>query len=105
VDESAGTQWLSLIDPKGLRNLNLTHPKLSLFKEVKAIEDTLNSQAKPGEPRLFLNSFVLSSTKFADLVNVGGYTTKKELEDRHILFMEDGPAEYLRLLFEKILPE
>lgn len=102
VDDATGQQWLSFVDPKGIRNLDLSHPKLRLYKEVKTLESTLASQAKPGEPPLILNAFVLSATRFGDLVNVGDPAKKIELEDRHVLFMEDGGASYLEKMFTRI---
>jgi len=102
VDDATGEQWLTFVDPKGLRNLDLTHPKLGLYKEVKALEATLNKQAKASEPRLVLNAFVLSPTKFSDLLNVGDPAKKQELEDRHVLFMEDGRDKYLGGMFARI---
>lgn len=102
VDEATGHQWLSFVDPKGLRNLDLSHPKLGLYKEVKTLEQTLGAQAKPGEPPLTLNAFVLSPTKFSDLLNVGDPTQKAELEKKHVLFMEDGGQAYLNKLFAKL---
>jgi hypothetical protein len=102
VDEATGQQWLSFVDPKGLLHLDLSHPKLGLYKEVKTLEQTLTAQAKPGEPALVLNAFVLSPTKFSDLLNVGDPTQKGELENRHVLFMEDGGQSYLNKLFAKL---
>ncbi|QFS86386.1 MULTISPECIES: DEAD/DEAH box helicase family protein [unclassified Marinobacter] len=102
VDEATGQQWLSFVDPKGLRNLDLSHPKLGLYKEVKTLEQTLGAHAKPGEPPLTLNAFVLSPTKFSDLLNVGDPTQKGELENRHVLFMEDGGQSYLNKLFARL---
>ncbi len=102
VDDNTGEQWLTFVDPKGLRNMDLTHPKLGLYKEVKTLEATLNAQAKPDEPRLVLNAFILSPTKFSDLLNVGDPAKKKDLEERHVLFMEDGGSKYLNQLFARI---
>ena len=99
VDDASGKQWLTFVDPKGLRNLDLSHPKLGLYKEVKTLETTLASQAKAGEAPLVLNAFVLSPTKFADLLNVGDPTKKADLESRNVLFMEDGSDYYLKKLF------
>lgn len=95
VDDDSGKQWLSFVDPKGLLHLDLSHPKLRLYKEVKTLESTL---AKPGEPPLVLNAFILSPTQFASLLNTGT-TTKADLESRHVLFMEDGPSVYLKTMF------
>ncbi|MCX7258533.1 MAG: DEAD/DEAH box helicase family protein [Polaromonas sp.] len=102
VDDATGEQWLTFVDPKGLRNMDLSHPKLGLYKEVKTLEATLNQQAKAGEPRLVLNAFVLSPTKFSDLLNVGDPAKKRELENRHVLFMEDGRDKYLGGMFTRI---
>lgn len=59
----------------------------------------LASYANPSEPPLVLNAFVLSPTKFADLLNVGDPTKETDLESRHVLFMEDGGDKYLKKLF------
>jgi hypothetical protein len=102
VDDTSGQQWLSFVDPKGLRNLDLNHPKLGLYKEVKTLQAVLEQQAKPGESQLVLNAFVLSPTKFTDLLNVGDRHKKAELEDRNVLFMEDGGNTYLQKMFSRI---
>lgn len=89
-------------DTPSRRRRRLTHPKLGLYKEVKTLEATLNKQTKAGEPRLVLNAFILSPTKFSDLLNVGDPAKKQELEDRHVLFMEDGRDKYLGSMFARI---
>ena len=103
VDDATGEQWLSFVDPKGLRQLDLDHPKLGLYSEIKKIETDLASQAAPGEPPLTLNAFVLSPTRYSDLLNIGDKIKKHELEKRHVLFMEDGGRNYLEKLFNFIL--
>src|SRR5690606_11568306 len=100
VDGNTGKQWLTFVDPKGLRNLDLSHPKLGLYKEVKTLEATLAAQTKQGDAPLVLNAFILSPTKFSDLLNVGDQSQKDELEKRHVLFMEDKPERYLDKLFQ-----
>ena len=101
VDDVSGQQWLSFVDPKGLRQLDLSHPKLGLYKEVKTLETSLN---KPGEPPLVLNAFILSPTKFADLLNKGDSMKKADLERRNVLFMEDGASAYLQKMFAALAP-
>jgi hypothetical protein len=98
VDDDSGKQWLTFVDPKGLRNLDLSHPKLGLYREVKTLETTL---AKAGEPALVLNAFILSPTNFSDLLNVSTIN-KTDLENRHVLFMEDGGNHYLKKMFEHL---
>lgn len=94
VDDETGEQFLNFIDPKGIRQMNLTDPKLGLYKEVKVL------QAKLADLKLILNAFILSATPFSDLLNV---TCKKtDLEERNVLFMSDGKDDYLKKMFSKI---
>lgn len=95
VDDATGKQWLTFVDPKGLRNLDLSHPKLGLYKEVKELQKSL---ATTGEAELVLNAFILSPTDFSELLNIGA-TKKADLESRHVLFMEDGGTHYLEKMF------
>lgn len=96
VDDTTGQQWLSFVDPKGIRNLDLNDPKLGLYAEIKEREHEL------GDAHLTLNAFILSYTRYDDLLNVGSSGSKAELEDRHVLFMDDGRDTYLKKLFERI---
>ena len=95
VDDKSGKQWLSLIDPKGIRNLNLDNAKFSLYQEIKSLESKL------GDNAFSLSAFILSDTRFDDLINIS--EDKMELENRNILFMEDGGDIYLAKVFSKIL--
>ena len=83
--------------------MNLRDPKLGLYKEVKTLEADLQKHAKPEDGKLTLNAFILSPSKFADLINVGDPAKKAELEDRHVLFMEDGPQAYLTKMFGRMV--
>ena len=96
VDEETGQQCLNFIDPKGIRQMNLTDPKLGLYKEVKVLQEKL------GDPKLTLNAFILSGTAFGDLLNVT--CKKQELEDRNVLFMDEGGPAYLKKMFERTYP-
>lgn len=93
VDSNSGQQWLSFIDPKGIRNMSLEHPKFGLQAEVKKLEQELKLD-------VILNAFILSITKRQDLINVPTMG-KQQFEDKHILFMED--EDYLMKMFQKIL--
>jgi len=83
--------------------MDLSHPKLGLYKEVKVLEADLAKQAKPGEGKLILNAFILSPTNFGDLLNVGDKIKKDDLESRHVLFMEDGGDRYLAKMLAAVL--
>ncbi|GAA4041426.1 DEAD/DEAH box helicase family protein [Sphingomonas rosea] len=89
VDDITGQQWLSLVDPKGIRNLDLSDPKLALPMEMKRIEEKLN------DPQLTLNAFILSATKYGDLLNAAAGATQADLEARNVLFMDSGRDAYL----------
>lgn len=94
VDDRSGQQWLNFIDPKGIRQINLTDPKFGLYQEVKVL------QTKLSDPNLILNAFIISRTKFVDILN--NNCTEQELEERHVLFMEHGGASYLPKMFVKM---
>ena len=95
VDDVTGKQWLSLIDPKGIRNLNLDDAKFGLYKEVKGLEPKL------ADNDLVLSAFIVSETLHSELLNVSA--SKVELEERNVLFMEDTGPVYLAKLFQKMV--
>ena len=97
VDEESGKQWLSFVDPKGIRNLDLADPKLQLYREIKGIEE------KVEDPLLELNAFILSGTEFEDLLNVSGKTDREALDERHVLFLSEGGDRYLAKLVRKMM--
>jgi len=92
-------QYISFIDPKGIRNISFDDPKISLYKEIKNVQKIL--QERTGTT-VELNSFILSDTKFEDLIN-NPYENPSELEEKHILFMDEGACVYLPRLFDKML--
>ena len=94
VDNETGNQWLNFVDPKGLRQMSLTDPKLQLYREVKKIQEKL------ADPKLTLNAFIVSATRFANLLNVA--CDQSELEARNVLFMDDGGAVYLKKMFDRM---
>lgn len=97
VDDETGQQWLSFVDPKGIRQMNLNDPKFGLYQEVKVL------QSKLGDQNLVLNSFILSATKFSDLLNVSDKYTQSDLEDRHVLFMGTSGHGYLNQMFGRMV--
>ena len=71
-------------------------PKLGLHSEIKVRQAELN------DPDLILNAFILSYPPHGDLLNVGTAGSKAELEDRNVLFMDEGRNAYLIKLFRRI---
>lgn len=94
-----GKQWLSFVDPKGVTRLDLNDAKFQLFKEIKTVEAELKDE------KLTLNAFILSISKYDDLVNITDFKTREELEERHILFMSDRPDTYVDQLLSMSLRE
>ncbi|EEA6530576.1 type III restriction endonuclease subunit R [Salmonella enterica subsp. enterica] len=95
VDDESGKQWLSLIDPKGIRNLNFDDAKFGLYKEIKELENKLS------DDKLSLSAFIISETRFVDLINVS--EPKDKIEERNVLFIEDTGSIYLEKLFKKMV--
>lgn len=93
VDDEDGQQWLSFVDPKGLRQMSLNDPKLGLYKEIKVLEEKL------ADPKLNLSAFIVSPTPFNNLLNVS--CKKEDLEACNVFFMSDGQT-YLKNMFENI---
>ena len=95
VDDATGEQWLSFVDPKGLRQMNINDPKLRLFQEVKELEKKL------GDTNLNLSAFIVSHTPFESLLNTSGKA--EDLEARNVVFMDDGGPVYLKKMFDRVL--
>ncbi|MDK1670709.1 DEAD/DEAH box helicase family protein [Moraxella osloensis] len=93
VHKQTGKQYLTVIDPKGLRNMSVDDAKINLYKEIKTIE------AQAGGD-LVLNSFILSITPFGEMVDKS--LSEDKLKERNVLFMLDN-KQYLDDMFERIL--
>jgi len=94
VHKESGQQYLTLIDPKGIRNMNTDDAKINLYKEIKALEAKLDDQ-------LILNSFIVTTTPMKELIN--NSLTEDELKQRNILFMVGNQIQYLDDMFRGIL--
>lgn len=100
IDKKTRQQYLTFIDPKGLRNHELqSDSKINFFKEIKELEKSLNADRAD---KIILNSVILSTTSHADpLLAVN---TREFFESKNILFMEDGWNHYMPKLFSVIRP-
>jgi hypothetical protein len=96
VEHESNKQWLTFIDPKGIRNEDLDGPKFQLHTEIKRIEQSLD------DPLITLNAFILSATAYSNLINVQGKFTKEQLESRHLIFMDASGLSYLSKLFDRM---
>jgi hypothetical protein len=94
---TAGKQHILFVDPKGIiHEFSLESPKLQLYKVIKEKEKSM------GNSDIVLDSFILSRTLFKDVSWLGAGTTKAAVEQRHVLFLEDGGPAYLRKLFTQV---
>ncbi len=89
---AGGRQYISFIDPKGLRNLQgPTDPKIAFHETIKSIEGDLRTQ----DPAVTLNSFIISNTRLPQVSWWGGGMTKEQFEARHVLFQQEDRATYI----------
>jgi hypothetical protein len=89
-----GKQYITFVDPKGLRLLNPQDAKLTLHETLKKEEINLKT------PNVFLDAFIVSVTKYNAIQRIHGLS-KADLIRKHILFQED--INYINVLFEKLI--
>ena len=88
-----GKQYVTFIEPHGLLHEGPASDKVLFHNRIKNIEKRF------ANPDVVLNSFILSPTKYAQLQ---WGIDKQELEDKHVLFMDDGGSSYLKKMFDRI---
>jgi len=93
-----GMQYISFIDPKGVRNSNpKADPKMNLAVTIKDIENKL------GDMNTVLNSFILSNTRLSVLNELHTSLTYEFFEDKNVLFQVDRKSTYIDKMFDKVL--
>lgn len=91
-------QYISFVDPKGLRNLTggLRDPKIDFYRKIKDIEK------RDLDPDITLNAFIVTPTRFSEPGWWTGQLTKAEFEERHVFFQVDDKETYVSKLFHRI---
>ena len=90
-------QYVTFVDPKGIRNLNGIHDtKTQFYKGIKGIEEKL------GDKQIILNSFIVSTTPYKDGGWWDGNWSMAEFEANNVLFQKDDPK-YIGKLLGKVL--
>jgi hypothetical protein len=89
-------QFITFVDPKGIRNLGGNDPKIQFFQTIKEIERRL------GEPSVTLNSFIVSNTPSHEMHLLWG-VDKPTMEARHILFQEEDKLTYVRKMMQQVV--
>jgi len=82
-------QRIAFIDPHGLRMAQggFLDPKIRLYEELKQLSGRLSPV--DGRTRVYLTSFIISTTPFETASRVFGTDQKEEFYKNHILFQED----------------
>jgi hypothetical protein len=92
-------QYVTFVDPKGIRNLQgLEDPKIRFHETIKNLEKRL------GDPKVILNSFVVSVTPYKQVGWWDGGMTEKEFEEHHIVFRDAEKLSHLDAVIRRVLP-
>jgi hypothetical protein len=91
-----GKQHVIFVDPKGIRNLGPTDPKIQFHETIKEIELRL------GDPAIRLQSFIVSNTP-SHTMRMLWHMEKEDMQKRHILFQEEDKDTYVRSMLEQVL--
>ena len=98
-----GKQYVSFIDPKGIRNLDgADDPKISFYKTIKKLEQRL------ADPDVILNSFIIANTRFKQVEHwltpdTGKRMSKAAFDIRHVLFQNEDKAQYVEKMLKRVL--
>lgn len=91
-----GRQYISFIDPKGIRNLRgKEDPKIQLSMEIKEIQNDLSDQ----DSKITLNSFIVSGTAYDEVSHWG---SQEELKELNVLF-QNQDQNYIEKIFKTVL--
>ena len=90
---AGGQQQVIFVDPKGIRNLGPTDPKIQFHETIKEIEQRL------GDANVRLQSFIVSNTP-SFTMRMLWRMEKSDMQKRHILFQEEDRESYVRSMLE-----
>ena len=85
---ASGRQQIIFVDPKGIRNLGPSDPKILFYHTIKEIERRL------GDPIVSLQSFIVSNTPSTTMCALWNME-KSEMLKRHVLFQEEDKDSYV----------
>lgn len=92
-----GRQWVTFVDPKGIRNLDgKDDPKIRFSATIKDLQHRLDND------KVVLNSFIVSVTPYLEIGARFGMD-KEGFHGRNVLFQFDDRGSYVEQLFQKIL--
>jgi hypothetical protein len=88
-----GIQHVIFVDPKGIRNLGPSDPKIQFHESIKEIEQRL------GDASVRLQSFIVSNTHSHTMTMLWNME-KREMQRRHILFQEEDSDSYIKSMID-----
>jgi hypothetical protein len=88
-------QHVIFVDPKGIRNLGPTDPKIQFYTTIKEIEQRL------GDASVHLDSFIVSNTP-SHTMRMLWSMDKPAMAARHILFQEEDKETYVKAMLESV---
>ena len=91
-------QYISFIDPHGLRHTGIKNEKINLHKTIK---DTQKELAK-SDKNVTLNSFIVSTTPYSEFVKLWDEKIE-DLAKLNIFFQDGANADYINRIIEKSL--
>lgn len=91
-------QFISFVDPKGLRHASENDPKIKFFEKIKELETELTKQ----DNNIVLNSFIVSATPFLSLSSRWDMR-KEDFEKCHIYFQQEDKAAYISNILKESL--
>jgi hypothetical protein len=100
-----GHQYITFIDPKGLRNVNgLDNPKLRFHITVK---ERIEAEIRKTDPNVTLNSFIVSPTSYQDVRHWRDQNGIVDFNNRHVYFMgdQDQRDSYVEAILTSILKQ
>jgi hypothetical protein len=92
-------QFINFIDPKGLLHFNQQDAKITFYKKIKELEKRLAPTS--GDKQVILNSFIMSSTRGAELRNWWHMHSPAEHEAMNVYTLDDGRC--VEKMIKKIL--
>ena len=92
---AGASQHVIFVDPKGIRNLGSTDPKIQFYDTIKEIEQRL------GAANVGLHSFIISNTP-SHTMHMLWRMEKSEMLKRHVLFQEEDKDTYVKSMLDGV---
>jgi len=90
-------QHVAFVDPHGMGREGIEDPKVQFYKNIKEIEEEL------GDPKVILDSFIVSPTHLADIPQQTHSMSIEEWEACNVFFQKDDPNGYIAKLIDVLV--